>query len=146
MNKPSNTQDDSDVPCSDAPCPVVCCAEVVAGKWTLLIIRDLCQGPRYFRDLENSLCGISPRTLCERLKSLAEHELVTRTYIKALPPRTQYELTEAGRALAPLIAAMHEAGLALMESRVVRERRLAEEADAMLEPAAKTGITTQAAP
>ena len=146
MENPDTAQEASDEPCADAPCPVGCCAEVVAGKWTLLIIRDLCEGPRYFRDLENSLCGISPRTLCERLKFLAEQGLVTRTYIKALPPRTQYELTDAGRQLAPLISAMREAGVALMETRVATAKARQEAADAEECAELEAGVAAQAAP
>lgn len=104
--------------CEPTPCPVGCCAEIVAGKWTLLIIRDLCDGPRYYGELETSLAGISPRTLCERLKFLSEHGLVSRTYIKGLPPRTQYALTDAGRALVPLIGAMRTAGQIMLDARV----------------------------
>jgi DNA-binding HxlR family transcriptional regulator len=112
---------ESSQPGENGPCPVGCCADIVAGKWTLLIIRDLCDGPRYFRDLELSLAGISPRTLCERLKFLTQQGLVSRTYIKALPPRTQYDLTEAGRALVPLIGAMRQVGTIMLEARAALE-------------------------
>ena len=94
-------------------CPVDRCAQLVAGKWTLLVVRDLADGPRHYGDLERSLPGISPRTLADRLKVLAEHGLVSRTYIRAVPPRTMYELTERGRTLLPLIDAMREVGKAL---------------------------------
>lgn len=92
------------------------CAELIGGKWTLLIIRDLVGGPRYFCDLEKSLGGISPRTLCERLKLLAASGVVSRTRIKALPPRTVYRLTERGHALSPLIDAMKDIGAAWLAS------------------------------
>jgi DNA-binding HxlR family transcriptional regulator len=93
---------------SAGSCPIGRCAEIIAGKWTLLLIRDLSSGPRYFGDLETSLAGISPRTLCERLKFLAEQNVVTRTRIKGLPPRSLYELTDKGRALLPLLEAMRD--------------------------------------
>lgn len=89
-----------------SPCPVGRLAELVAGKWTLLIIRDLASGRQHFGELERSLLGISPRTLCDRLRMLTEHGLVTRTRVKGLPPRTIYELTARGRALEPVIDAM----------------------------------------
>lgn len=93
-----------------SPCPIGRCAEIICGKWTVLLIRDLSDGPKYFRDLEQSLAGISPRTLCERLKFLAENDVISRTYIKALPPRTQYELTDKGQGLIPLLVVMREYG------------------------------------
>lgn len=95
-------------------CPVARCAEVVTGKWTLLLVRDLLAGPRSFSELEDSLAGCSPRTLCERLKLLTREGLLTRTRIRGLPPRTIYELTEAGYALGPIVEAMRAAGEQLL--------------------------------
>src|ERR1700761_6772535 len=53
----------------DTSCPVCRTAEVVCGKWTLLIIRDLADGRSRFCELERSLQGISPRTLSLRLRA-----------------------------------------------------------------------------
>ena len=97
-----------------AQCAVAKCAEIVSAKWTLLVVRDLTQGPKSYSELESSLTGISPRTLCDRLKELATHGLVTRTRIKALPPRTMYELTERGHALVPIIETMRNVGEVLL--------------------------------
>jgi DNA-binding HxlR family transcriptional regulator len=99
-----------------AQCAVAHCAEIVSGKWTLLVIRDLATGPKFFSDLERSLAGISPRTLCERLKLLAERGFVTRTRIKGVPPRSVYELTERGVELAPMIETMRRVGEVLLAS------------------------------
>ena len=57
---------------SESPCPVGCCAEIISGKWTLLVIRDLADASRRFCELERSLEGISPRTLSLRLRALEE--------------------------------------------------------------------------
>jgi DNA-binding HxlR family transcriptional regulator len=91
-------------------CAVARCAELIGGKWMLLVVRDLATGPKSYSELESSLAGISPRTLCERLKELAAAGMVTRTRIKGLPPRTMYELTERGVALSPIIEAMRDVG------------------------------------
>jgi DNA-binding HxlR family transcriptional regulator len=114
---------DSVAPIEPAPnalaapqCHVARCAEVITGKWTLLIVRELAPGPRYFNELEKGLPGMSPRTLCERLKLLAAHGLITRTRIKGLPPRTTYELTPNGRLLLPIIDTMREVGEILAEA------------------------------
>ncbi len=93
-----------------AQCAVARCAELVCGKWTLLVVRDLASGPKSYSELEASLAGISPRTLCQRLKQLAEAGMLTRTRITGLPPRTLYELTEAGFALVPIVEAMRTVG------------------------------------
>lgn len=99
-----------------AQCAVAACAELVSGKWTLLVVRDLADGPKSYSELEASLAGISPRTLCERLKQLAASGMVSRTRIKGLPPRTMYELTERGFELAPIIETMRSVGEKLMAS------------------------------
>ena len=54
----------------DPDCPVCRTAEIVCGKWTLLIVRDLSEGRSRFCELERSLGGISPRTLSLRLRAL----------------------------------------------------------------------------
>src|ERR671930_400537 len=63
---------------TENPCPVGCCAEIISGKWTLLMIRDLADGSRRFCELERSLEGISPRTLSLRLRALEENGIVER--------------------------------------------------------------------
>lgn len=91
-------------------CAVARCAELISAKWTLLVVRDLATGPKSWSELEASLAGISPRTLCSRLEQLAAAGMVSRTRIKALPPRTTYELTEHGHELRPIIEAMRGVG------------------------------------
>ncbi len=58
----------------DETCPVCRTAEVVCGKWTLLLVRELAEGRARFCELERSLVGISPRTLSLRLRALEEEE------------------------------------------------------------------------
>jgi len=95
---------------SDPPCPVGCCAELVSGKWTLLVIRDLADSSRRFCELERSLRGISPRTLSLRLRALEDCGIVVRRTYPEVPPRVEYVLTEKGRALVPLIEEMRSYG------------------------------------
>src|ERR687886_2068273 len=94
----------------DPDCPVCRTAEVVCGKWTLLIIRDLAEGRSRFCELERSLAGISPRTLSIRLRALEEEGIVERKTFPEVPPRVEYALTEKGRALLPLVEDMREYG------------------------------------
>ena len=95
---------------NDPNCPVCACAEIISGKWTLLVIRDLADGNRRFCELERSLEGISPRTLSLRLRALEEYGVVERHTYPEVPPRVEYALTEKGRALAPLIDDMRDYG------------------------------------
>jgi DNA-binding HxlR family transcriptional regulator len=94
----------------DDSCPVCRTADVISGKWTLLIIRDLADSPLRFCELERSLSGISPRTLSLRLRALEEHEIVERKTYPEVPPRVEYALTDKGTALVPLIEDMRSYG------------------------------------
>ena len=96
---------------SQDTCPVCATAEVVCGKWTLLVIRDLAEGRSRFCELERSLQGISPRTLSLRLRALEEEGIVERQTFPEVPPRVEYALTEKGMALVPLIEDMRAYGL-----------------------------------
>lgn len=91
-------------------CPVCRTAEIVCGKWTLLVIRDLAEGRSRFCELERSLHGISPRTLSLRLRALEEEGIVERQTFPEVPPRVEYALTDKGRALVPLIEDMRAYG------------------------------------
>ena len=91
-------------------CPVCRTAEVVCGKWTLLVIRDLADGRSRFCELERSLAGISPRTLSLRLRALEEEGIVARQTYPEVPPRVEYALTDKGRALIPIIDSMRHYG------------------------------------
>ena len=107
----------------DETCPVCRTAEIVCGKWTLLLVRDLAEGCSRFCELERSLAGISPRTLSLRLRALEEQEIVERHTFPEVPPRVEYALTEKGRALLPIIDDMRAYGEEWLERRVRRAHR-----------------------
>jgi DNA-binding HxlR family transcriptional regulator len=94
----------------DASCPVCRTADIVCGKWTLLLVRDLAEGRSRFCELERSLQGISPRTLSLRLRALEDEGIVERHTYPEVPPRVEYALTEKGRALLPIIDDMRTYG------------------------------------
>jgi DNA-binding HxlR family transcriptional regulator len=91
-------------------CSVAACAEIVGAKWTAILVHDLSEGPRRFSELEHSCCGISPRTLAERLRALEQEGILVRRSYAESPPRVEYELSEKGYALLPIIDAMREFG------------------------------------
>jgi DNA-binding HxlR family transcriptional regulator len=95
---------------SNETCPVCHTAEIISGKWTLLLIRDLAAGRSRFCELERSLDGISPRTLSLRLRALEAEGIVVRRTYPEVPPRVEYRLTRKGQALVPLIEQMRRYG------------------------------------
>jgi DNA-binding HxlR family transcriptional regulator len=95
----------------DDSCPVSRTAAVISGKWTILLVRDLAEGHCRFCELERSLAGISPRTLSLRLRALEEEGIVERHTYPEVPPRVEYQLTEKGRDLLPIIEDMRRYGI-----------------------------------
>jgi DNA-binding HxlR family transcriptional regulator len=94
----------------DRTCSVAACAEIIGAKWTALLVHDLSEGARRFSELEHSCAGISPRTLAERLRALEREGIVVRRSYAERPPRVEYELTEKGEALLPIIDEMRRFG------------------------------------
>ena len=79
----------------------------------MLVVRDLFAGPKRTTELLEDLHPISSRTLMGRLREMAQDELILRNNYGGLPRRVEYELTERGRKLIPLLDALMEAGQAL---------------------------------
>ncbi|HEX4678460.1 MAG TPA: helix-turn-helix domain-containing protein [Gaiellaceae bacterium] len=104
-------------------CAVAATAEITATKWTPLIVHDLSEGPRRFMQLEKACPGISPRTLSERLDMLERQGVLVRRSYPESPPRVEYELTEKGRALLPIIREMRKFGRSWMIDAPAKGRR-----------------------
>ncbi len=79
---------------------------ILGNKWTPLLIMELAKGPQRFSLMENSVCGISPRTLSQRLDDLEHCGIITKKSYNEVPPRVEYELTEKGRDLIPILKSM----------------------------------------
>ncbi len=71
----------------------------VGGKWTVLVVTTLGDGPKRFNELRKALGSISQRMLTLTLRALERDGLVTRTVFPTIPPRVDYELTKLGRSL-----------------------------------------------
>ncbi|MDG1827081.1 MAG: helix-turn-helix domain-containing protein [Henriciella sp.] len=92
-------------------CPVSRTAFIIGSRWTSEIIRELVDnGARRFSDFEAALTGIAPNTLSNRLKMLEDHGVVERKIYGSHPPRSEYQLTEKGQDMRPIIVAMRNWG------------------------------------
>jgi len=76
---------------------------VIGGKWTLLILYNLCFQKRGFNELQRNIPGISPRILSLRLKDLLEHSLISKTVKPTNPPQVDYAITEKGASLKSIL-------------------------------------------
>jgi DNA-binding HxlR family transcriptional regulator len=91
-------------------CAVAACTEILGADATAQEAPALSDGERRFTELEAACPGISPRTLSERLRALEDQEIVERRSYPERPPRVEYELTQKGRALLPIIGEMRRFG------------------------------------
>lgn len=87
-------------------CPVQRALELLDGKWTLLVLRELLGGTKRFGELRRNIGGVNPKTLSDRLRTLEAHDIVRREVFAEVPPRVEYTLTVKGREVAPVIDAL----------------------------------------
>jgi DNA-binding HxlR family transcriptional regulator len=92
-------------------CPIARSLDIVGERWTLLIIRDLLPGSKRFQDFQESLVGIAPNVLSDRLKTLEKHGLVKRQFYSDHPPRADYALTDKGAELGVAVLALGRWGM-----------------------------------
>ena len=91
-------------------CPYATAQSLISGKWALLILLYLEDGPIRFNELLRKMPKMTHATLSVQLKALEENGLVKRVQYEAIPPRVEYSLTEIGRKFHPVIAAMEAWG------------------------------------
>lgn len=96
----------------DQGCGIAVGLDLVGERWTLLVIRELLLGPARFNDLLESLHGISPNLLTDRLRFLESAGLIIRKSVDSDGRGKIYELTERGQALRPMILELAKWGLA----------------------------------
>lgn len=91
-------------------CPVECTLKVIEGRWKVLILYYLLNGPIRFNELQRQLTDISARTLARQLRELERDGIVHRKVHAQIPPRVDYSLTRLGESLKPILKAMHDWG------------------------------------
>ncbi|MEE1942330.1 winged helix-turn-helix transcriptional regulator [Streptomyces sp. TRM 70361] len=101
----------------DQYCAVARALDRVGDRWTLLIVRELLAGPRRYTDLHADLPGVSTDVLASRLKDMEKDGLAARRRLPAPSASTVYELTERGRELTPVLAALAGWGAAELAGR-----------------------------
>ncbi|WP_196893533.1 winged helix-turn-helix transcriptional regulator [Aureivirga marina] len=87
------------------------CLTILNGKWKVPIIGTLLFGPKRFKDLENTIQKITPRMLSKELKELEINNIIQRKVYDSRPILIEYELTESGKTLKPILEAMVEWGI-----------------------------------
>ena len=100
--------------------PVMDALEIIGGKWKFPILYSLCSGKKRFKDLLEDIGKITPKMLSTELKNLEINGLVTRTAIPTVPVTVEYEMTEYGTTLEPMLRHVQDWGKKHRE-RVIKE-------------------------
>ncbi|WP_417144247.1 winged helix-turn-helix transcriptional regulator [Raoultibacter massiliensis] len=91
-------------------CPVETTLTLISNRWRVLILRDLMAGPRRFGELKKGIGTITQKVLTANLRAMEECGLLTRTVFPEVPPHVEYELTDLGYSLKPILDSMQEWG------------------------------------
>ena len=87
-------------------CPVQATSNVIAGKWKVLIVWHLSFSSRRFSEIRDLLPGVSEKVLTAQLRELEHEGVVKRLATQVVPPRVDYELSDAGQELIRVMEAM----------------------------------------
>ena len=91
-------------------CPEAYAASIIGGQWSLVICSWLLQGKMRFGELKKSIPNVTERMLTLQLRKLEMENILKRTIYAEVPPRVEYELTEIGYELRPIIKQMEAWG------------------------------------
>ncbi|MFB9906066.1 winged helix-turn-helix transcriptional regulator [Allokutzneria oryzae] len=87
-------------------CPSRDLLELIANKWTALLVGALEEGPKRFGELRRRVEGISQKVLTQNLRTLERDGMITRTVFPTTPPSVEYALTPLGRTVTMHLAAI----------------------------------------
>ncbi|MCD8155046.1 MAG: helix-turn-helix transcriptional regulator [Clostridiales bacterium] len=91
-------------------CPFATTQRLIQGKWAILIMHHVSNGPVRFNELQRRMPKMTHATLSNQLKQLEEEGLVERTEYAQIPPKVEYSLTEIGRKFQPVLDSIQEFG------------------------------------
>lgn len=94
IEDPSNKKN-----CNGKDCPVKKALSIFEGKYSLFIIKELLGGKKRFSEFLKNIPGLTSKTLNERLKYMAENDIVSRYSHPVIPPKVEYTLTDKGQSL-----------------------------------------------
>ena len=87
-------------------CPVEATLELIGGKWKGIVLYYLLDGRLRFSELKRQIGCVTQRMLTKQLRELEDSGLVNRIVYAEVPPRVEYELTEDGKSLKPILSAL----------------------------------------
>ncbi|MCF0148531.1 MAG: helix-turn-helix transcriptional regulator [Clostridium sp.] len=106
-NNNNNNINDNDL---HETCPMILVHKLISGKWKILILWYLVNGPLRFGDIKRNLPNVTQKMLTNQLRSLEADNLIYRKVYAVIPPKVEYGLTEMGKRIIPVLEAMHNYG------------------------------------
>ncbi|QJR15876.1 winged helix-turn-helix transcriptional regulator [Usitatibacter palustris] len=106
----------SKAPPAPPECPLTVCMALLGGAWTTNLVWMLSGGPRRFGELRRDIPRLSNKVLSARLRALEERGVVHREVMPTSPPSVEYQLTDLGRELIPVINSIVKVGLKLRDA------------------------------
>jgi DNA-binding HxlR family transcriptional regulator len=96
--------------CTEFIRPIRDVLDIISGKWKLPILIALTFGKKRFKELERDISGITPKMLSKELRELEVNQLISRTVYNTTPVTVEYSLTDYGKSLDDVIAALRNWG------------------------------------
>ena len=98
-------------------CPVAATLELIGGKYKALILWHLSEGTLRFSELQKAVNTATAKMLTQQLRELEANMLIHREVFPVIPPKVEYSLTELGKSLLPVLAAMRDWGADYLRSK-----------------------------
>jgi DNA-binding HxlR family transcriptional regulator len=98
-------------------CPLTAALAAIGGKWKLILIYWLAEGPKHFAALRRLVPGISQKVLTQQLRELEADEILRREPKGSVPAPVEYALTDYGRSLLPFVESVRSWGRGHIERR-----------------------------
>ena len=98
-------------------CPVAATLDLIGGKYKALILWHLSESKLRFSELKKAVSGATAKMLTQQLRELEADMLIHREVFPVIPPKVEYSLTELGKSLLPVLAAMRDWGAQYLRSK-----------------------------
>lgn len=92
-------------------CPIESTLSLISGKWKILILKELSQGPVRYGHISRNIPAVSAKVLTQQLREMLEDGLLVREVFAEIPPRVEYSLSEMGISIFSIFKELRRWGL-----------------------------------
>lgn len=102
-------------------CPIEATFKIIGKKWAVLILREMFRGSKQFNRFLESIEGITPKVLTQRLRELEKMGIIKRKIVSEYPIKVEYELTDLGKEFEPVLLAAGAFSMRYMPEAVFKD-------------------------